>query len=86
VLINSLDRKFKAYLSKFQAVEFARAADLQKYYSNRRSPVIKNFIAECMDLSGSIDGRNMKAYVDVGSVRVAVNDRKRKMELEQNSV
>lgn len=86
VLINAIDRKFKAWITQFQAVEFARALALQKYYSNRKIPVVRTFINEHLDLSGSINGRNVEGYIKVGSVRVAVNDRKRTLEMDNSNV
>ncbi|SNQ62054.1 hypothetical protein [Candidatus Methanoperedens nitratireducens] len=87
VLINAIDRKFKAWLSSFQVTVFARSLALQRYYSDQKVDVVKAFIDESIELSGSVNGKNVEGYIKVANTRVYVADKKRTTTLEtENSV
>ncbi len=90
VVFSDVDKKNKANLTPFQIAVLARGEALERCLCDPDENVVLVLMDEIRQHTRSLIGKGrgiaLDTYREVANTRVAVNDRKRTMELEQNTV
>lgn len=84
IILNGVDRVFKAFLNRFEIAVMARIRAKRRRALNPDLDIKNALVEERLELSGALDGQYVKTYAEVAKARISVDDRKRIYQKDEN--